>query len=309
MKKYFLIIILIITAQSNKNDKIETIDNKQDSFIYGVTLDSINNINSTIDSINSLPKKITTRIVFDKVPAKNYANAINKLSKNSDIMGELFDSEYIKDYTFKEYKKRVNEYMDMYGDKIEIWEIGNEVNGEWTGKPSVVAKKTIYGFEEAKRRNYKTALTLYYNDYSYKDGCWLYPDEKMRDWATTRLTDEIKNGIDFLFISYYEEDCNNYKPKKDEWEKVFSDLGTIFPHAKLGFGEVGASKSNKKSKYLKKYYTLNIKHPRYIGGYFWWYFKEDMVPKSKPLWSVFNKIIRKLKYKEVNNAKNVERTL
>ena len=205
-------------------------------------------------------------------------------------MGTIFDSEYIQHYTLDSYKKRVDEYLNLHGDLVSIWEIGNEVNGEWTGEPSVVAQKTIYAYEEVKKMGYQTALTLYYNDYNYNDGCWAKPSEKMREWADRWLDDEVKNGLDYIFISYYEEDCDNYQPTLKEWKGVFSDLGKIFPNAKLGFGEVGTTGDNKEE-YLKRYYSLDIKHPRYTGGHFWWYFKQDMVPKSKPLWSTFNQLL------------------
>jgi len=292
MKKYIKYIILIVVPillSCQSSDK----NSAQNKKIYGITLDSINNIDQSIDSIKSFSKRVTTRLVFDKVSAKTYKNAIDKLSIHTDIMGELFDSEYIKDYSLDSYKKRVNEYLDMYGDKITIWEIGNEVNGEWTGDPNVVAQKTIYAYNEAKKRGYKTALTLYYNDFTYNDGCWSKPYEKMRDWAKERLSNELKNGIDFVFISYYEEDCDNYRPSNKEWESVFKDLENIFPNAKLGFGEIGTTNKKEKPSYLKRYYTLNLKNPNFIGGYFWWYFREDMIPKTKPLWSVLNKIILK----------------
>lgn len=287
ISKLLILIFLLSSCQSNQIN-----NSSHNNLIYGITLDSIEDINQSVDAIKSLSKRVITRLVFDEVPAQYYTTAIEQLSPYSDIMGELFDSEYIKDYTITEYKQRVNEYLDMYGDSIKIWEIGNEVNGEWTGDSSLVAQKTIYAYKEAKKRGYKTALTLYYNDYNYNDGCWNQPDEQMRNWAKDRLTDEIKNGIDYLFISYYEEDCDNYRPTKAQLEKVFSDLGIIFPHAKLGFGEIGTSKVNQKAKYIQRYYTLDIKHPRYIGGYFWWYFQEDMTPKSKPLWNILNENLK-----------------
>jgi hypothetical protein len=28
--------------------------------------------------------------------------------------------------------------------------------------------------------------------------------------------------------------------------------------------------------------------PDYVGGYFWWYFAEDMVPKTKPLFATLS---------------------
>ena len=155
----------------------------------------------------------------------------------------------------------------------------------------IVAQKTIYAYEEAKKRGYKTALTLYYNDYEYNDGCWEKPVEKMRDWANNQLNQEIKNGVDYVLVSYYEEDCDNHRPSLEEWEGVFSDLGQIFPNAKLGFGEVGTTNEADMANYLQRYYTFDIKHTRYIGGHFWWYAKQDMMPKSKPLWSVFDQIL------------------
>ena len=255
--------------------------------LYGLTLDTVSDIDNTVDALKSFSKRITTRVVFDRVPASNYINALNKLEPYTNIMGQLFDSEYIKYYTLDEYKSRVNAYLDTHGSKVKIWEIGNEVNGEWTGNPTVVAQKTIAAYNEVKKRGYKTALTLYYNDFSENDGCYEHAYEKMRDWARERLNDTIKNGIDYVFVSYYEEDCDYHIPTLSEWENVFDDLGQIFPHAKLGFGEVGTTTQNKED-YLNRYYGLDIKHPRYVGGHFWWYFKEDMVPKNKPLWNTMN---------------------
>ncbi|MCK5830121.1 MAG: hypothetical protein KAH20_07430 [Methylococcales bacterium] len=276
-------------------DEIETlpsiIPNNQ---IYGVTLDTIDNIDASVDAVGSLSKEMTTRVVFDTVPASIYTSALSKLSRSSYIMGQLFDSEYIKQYTPIAYQVRVNEYLDLHGDIVDIWEIGNEVNGEWTGdNPDLVAQKTVAAYQKAKNRGYQTALTLYYNDFVENDGCWSKEYEKMRPWAKTRLNNALKNGIDYILVSYYEEDCNYHQPSLSEWNNVFNDLGKIFPNAKLGFGEVGTTTTDKEA-YLSRYYSLSINHPRFIGGYFWWYFKDDMTPKSKPLWSKFNQILETL---------------
>ena len=42
---------------------------------------------------------------------------------------------------------------------------------------------------------------------------------------------------------------------------------------------------------MKRYYKMNITTPGYIGGYFWWYYKKDCVPYTKPLWNVLNGIL------------------
>ena len=266
----------------------------QEEKLYGVTFDSINNIEVAKEALASLSKKVMVRVVFDeKISAQSYRASLLQLKEVSSVMGELFDSEYLPHYSFKEYKKRVDEYLDVLGDVVDVWEIGNEVNGEWTGEPSDVAKKVAYAYSAVKKRGYKSALTLYYNDYTYNDGCWAKPEEKMRPWAKKYLDKELKEGVEYLFVSYYEEDCDNYRPTKLEWERLFKELGKMFPNSKLGFGEVGTSNPSKKAEYLKRYYTLDINASRYVGGYFWWYAKEDMVPKSKPLWSVLNKVLKK----------------
>jgi len=289
----FIVLCLTIFSCSGDNSiKNEREHNK--TKLYGVTLDSIKEIEPTIEALSSLSKKVMVRLVFDEnISANSYKKPLQKLKKVSSIMGELFDSEYLPHYSFKAYKKRVNEYLDVLGDVVDVWEIGNEVNGEWTGEPSDVAKKVAYAYSAVKKRGYKSALTLYYNDYSYNDGCWAKPEEKMRPWAKKYLDKELKEGVDYLFISYYEEDCDNYRPTKLEWEKLFKELGEMFPNSKLGFGEVGTSNPSKKAEYLKRYYTLDINASRYVGGYFWWYAKEDIVPKSKPLWGVLDEVLKR----------------
>ncbi len=253
--------------------------------LYGITLDAIDPLEKIIDSISSLSKKMTTRVVFDEwVPAKEYTEALDALYPKSYIMGEILDSFYVKDYSVKQYSARVKEYLDAHGDKVDIWEIGNEVNGEWLGNPDNVVTKIEDAYQQVKSRNYKSALTLYYN----KD-CWAHSWEEMFQWAKRRLSNNLRTGLDYLLVSYYEEDCNNLKP---DWQSVFNKLGKLFPNAKLAFGEVGTSKSRKKSAYLKRYYTMKIDHPHYVGGHFWWYYLQDMVPKTKPLWSTLNTVLK-----------------
>ena len=253
--------------------------------LYGITIDTISPLNKIVDSVASLPRKMTVRVVFDEwVPASAYTDALNALYPHSYIMGEILDSFYVKDYSVRQYRERVAEYLDAHGDKVDIWEIGNEVNGEWLGNPDEVVSKIENAYQQVKSRGYRTALTLYYNE-----DCWKYPWEEMFNWVETRLTADIRFGLDYVLVSYYEEDCNNLKP---DWQAVFDRLGQLFPRAKLGFGEVGVVKRSKKENYLKRYYTMPIEHPRYVGGHFWWYFRRDMVPKTKPLWSTLETVMK-----------------
>jgi hypothetical protein len=83
-------------------------------------------------------------------------------------------------------------------------------------------------------------------------------------------------------VSYYEDDCNGIQP---DWPAVFDHLGGVFPDAHLGFGECGTTNPTAKAAYVERYYqgmdlpgyaNMHVTHPRFVGGYFWWYFSEDL---------------------------------
>lgn len=56
----------------------------------------------------------------------------------------------------------------------------------------------------------------------------------------------------------------------------------------IGFGEVGTIYANRKASYIQRYYNMNITETNYVGGYFWWYYRQDLVPMTNPLWSTLN---------------------
>ena len=60
-------------------------------------------------------------------------------------------------------------------------------------------------------------------------------------------------------------------------------------------GEVGTNRGDRtvcKLATLNRYYRLRIDVPGYIGGYFWWYYAEDMVPyKDNVLWRSLSSVI------------------
>ncbi len=270
-----LLFLALFFSQSSFAVQIDT------NRMYGVTIDAINRINATVTSLSSLCMKPTTRIVFDEwIPATDYVNAVNKIHNVSFIMGEILDSYYMSQYNLAQYQARTTEYLNLLGSKVDIWEIGNEINGEWLGNTSDVVAKMNAAYSIIKTANKKTALTLYYNK-----NCWENSSNEMFKWAKTNLSSTMKNGLDYVLVSYYEDDCNNLQPN---WQQVFDSLHAMFPNSKLGIGECGTNKSTKKASYINRYYKMNITTPNYVGGYFWWYFKQDCVPSTKALWTTMN---------------------
>ncbi len=245
--------------------------------IYGVTIDNIDNLDEIYLALKHLPHKPTARIVFDEfVSAENYQLAVTQLHKVSYIVGELADSFAMKNYSVPAFKKRVQEYLTQLGDHVDIWEIGNEVNGEWLGPTNDTVHKVHDAYTLVKSQGRKTAVTLYYNI-----GCADKPRHEMFTWVNANIPEDMKQGLDYVLISFYPDDCPNVTPN---WNQTFNQLHVIFPNAKLGFGEIGTKYESKKADFLQHFYSLKIDAPNYVGGYFWWYFRIDMVPASKPLW-------------------------
>lgn len=273
--------ILIIAFTKQSNSQIY-----QEPKIYGVTIDAVDNLNYIVTALNSHQKKMTTRIVFDEwIPASEYVNAVNQIHNVSYIMGEILDSYYMSQYDTTQYRQRVNDYLNTLGNKVDLWEIGNEVNGEWLGNIDDVINKITIAFKQVKlsRTPKLASLTLYYNK-----NCWEYPQNEMFRWVNERLPLKIRNSLDYVLVSYYEDDCNNYQPN---WQQVFDSLHVLFPNSKLGIGECGTIKTTKKASYIRRYYKMNITTPNYVGGYFWWYYKQDCVPKTKILWSTLDSAV------------------
>jgi hypothetical protein len=252
--------------------------------IVGVTTDSISNVSAIVASLNSIKVVPTTRIVFDEnVPAADYRDATVKIRNVSYVMGEILDSFYVKTYTVQDYLKRTSEYLSELGDVVDIWEVGNEINGEWLGNNQDVVAKMTGAYDLVKAQGKTAELTLYYNQ-----DCWSRPQNEMFTWANNNIPQRMKQGLDYVLISYYEDDCNGLQPN---WPQVFQRLSTMFPNSKIGFGETGTKNSNKKAEYINRYYNSKINVPNFVGGYFWWYFKQDMVPNTKGLLQTLNSSI------------------
>jgi len=279
MKKLTLFLTaLLLASQVTYSATIDT------TKVWGLTLDAVNNLSAIVTSLQNLCKKPTTRIVFDEfVPATDYLNAVNQIHNVSFIMGELLDSYYMNQYDLAMYVARTNEYLGLLGSKVDIWEIGNEINGEWLGTTSDVVAKMDTAYSIVKAQNKKTELTLYYNQ-----DCWSNPKNEMFYWVNKNVSARLRNGLDYVLVSYYEDDCNGLQPN---WQRVFDSLHVLFPNAKLGIGECGTTTAGKKAAYINRYYKMNITTPNYIGGYFWWYYKQDCVPYTNALWTTFNNAI------------------
>ena len=66
----------------------------------------------------------------------------------SCVMGELLDSSDEAGISTARLAERVRSYLSALGGKVDLWEIGNEVNGNWTGPYPVVSAKLTAAYKE-----------------------------------------------------------------------------------------------------------------------------------------------------------------
>jgi hypothetical protein len=252
--------------------------------VYGVTLDAVDPLDDIVQSLQMLARKPTVRVVLDPMQSsQSYLGPVQRIHAVASVMAELLDSINVASFSTDDYTARATDYVSTLGDEVDVWEIGNEINGEWLGESADVTAKIQSAYRIAVAHSKTTALTLYYNQ-----GCYQRADHEMFTWAQANIPDEMKTGLDYVLVSYYDDNCVGPTP---DWNSVFARLAKLFPHSKVGFGECGTTDTANKTAYVDRYYGLQIAEPAYVGGYFWWYYRQDMVPYTQPLWSVLNQSI------------------
>ncbi|HEY3401612.1 MAG TPA: putative Ig domain-containing protein [Geothrix sp.] len=253
--------------------------------IHGVTVDdgwtdNATNRSKLISALQSCPVKPTVRIVMDNnIQPSSYTSLFQAIHNVAYVMACPCDSTYMASYTTVDaYRKRFSDSVAALGPYVDLWEVGNEINGEgWLGNDKqFVADKMYAAYTYIHGLGLKTVLT----PYEFRPG-----DQSMtmEAWLQTYVPQDMKLGVDYVMVSYYEDDNGGYQPT---WSTVFSDLQTLFPNAKLGIGECGntatTATTTSKINMAQHYYGMPKYLPSYVGGYFWWYWAEDCVISSDP---------------------------
>ncbi|NPT39787.1 hypothetical protein GNZ12_00295 [Paraburkholderia sp. 1N] len=280
--------------------------------VYGVTLDDLTKLDAIVTSLSNLPYRPTVRVVFDPgTSAADYYAPLLRLHAVANVMGEVMDSYYFPT-DLSTYTARTQELVSTLKNTVDVWEIANEINGEWLrnnpdGTNTVVnSEETQIGQMVAaansivKAAGGKTAVTLYYNDDSKGNNCWEKPQDYWKTWPTSFLPAAVRQATDYALFSYYPyQDCPGLSPS---WSADFTALETIFPNAKVGFGEIGTSDTSApasvQQNLIKTYYPMvdSMADPKFIGGFFWWYYAEEMIPYStSTYWQLLRQTIIPLK--------------
>ena len=182
--------------------------------LFGVTVDDVSRLRQIAASLRHLARRPTVRIYFDvREPPSYYARTVRSLRPVSYLMGELLDSSDEQKISVSAFNTRVRAYLRAFGPEIDIWEIGNEVNGSWLGSYRRVSARLTQAYRDVAARGYRTALTLYYNT-SCGDG-----SAELSPIAFTRryVPPAVRRGLSYVLLSYYEDDCHDLRPSARQW--------------------------------------------------------------------------------------------
>jgi hypothetical protein len=257
--------------------------------VYGVTIDRTAKLPQILDALRALPRRPTVRVYLEpRRKAAEYATALSQLHSVSSVMAELLDSSDEKSLSTEAFQAHVQEYLAALSGSVDIWEVGNEVNGNWTGPYETVAAKLTEAYRDVASAGGTTALTLYENSFG-PEHCGDGQAEPTPVQFTERwVSPEVADGLDYVLLSYYPTQCGGEMPGDREVAGELERLHALYPNAMLGFGEVGlphpASKRTlaQAAAIMQWAYSLDPGLPYYVGGYFWWYgWQDSLKPKAR----------------------------
>jgi hypothetical protein len=260
-----------------------------------------NDLNKLLERIDNLgARNVTVRVVFQQNTHPSLYRCILKEFKkhNYQVMGLIFDSEALATYRYvnsaddtpvncanyddtrHDYKSRVKCYIETLNPSVDIWEAGNEVNGEWAdegcvkdkddncisnvrpGKDKIkrcassmpdaakVVEKIRYAVEKTAATGKPVALTLI-----HQPDCTSWDGYEMFDWFGN--IESLLPQIKYLLVSYYEGNCDNgnyYKCDGIDLSRPPFDSPTSYSQVKYNYCYLSRSERPDDRDKLRKIY-------------------------------------------------------
>ena len=275
------------------------------SYWWGVTVDRTNQYQEVVQSVSDLVQNTAAaasmRVVFDEgVAASDYDDIVAAAQAvNVEVMGEILDSYVMGTLNLSGWQNRVQEYVDHF-PSIDVWEIGNEVNGEWLG--AQVSQKLEYAADYVKtaQASDTTVLTFY-----WQMGTAGASGNSLFQWIDDNVTPALTANIDVIALSTWIGDA----PLGIAHDEVYERLHALFPGKQIVMGELGywsagtsrawwwrsqANPTTTVRRALANHmYLANLAFPYSLGGGFWWYYFQEMYGNT-PLWQTVNDVYRSI---------------
>jgi hypothetical protein len=197
-------------------------------------------LNELLTSLNNLKDQPTVRLTLtlcgvgdggscsSPADASTYTTAMETLKSQSRppfLLGEVLDSSYQGCFTVATAQSRWNNYVSTLGSYVDLWEVGNEINGNWldsqdAGKSNIscpwtvptttdadVVTDMINAYNIVKNAGKLAELTLYYPGAG--SGCDSPAKFDPITWTEANVPLNMRNGMDYVLVSYYHQDCTS----------------------------------------------------------------------------------------------------
>lgn len=222
--------------------------------LYGLTLDSCENVPRILAVLKALPKRATVRVVHDPgVDAHFYLEPVQAIAAVCDVMLQPVDSAAMKQYSVNGYVRRFQNYLKVLGPYAKYVEFLNEGNGDWLGRN--VALKATSVLPLIKAAGLKSMVCYF--------------------WDNDMLPFIRKNPIagDLVSLSYY--------PNASECDLSLDDalhfLERQFPTSTICVGEYCDQDGDGKRGSVEDQIALVKQMEPHINGGFWWNSYQDLV--------------------------------
>lgn len=285
-----------------------------DQVLRGITIESRQQSAATIEAVKALRTKPTLRLVthLEETP-ENWRELVMGLDPHAQIMMTILDSTQMKLLSAAQISDRTQAFVNAFRDQVDIWEIGNELNGEWVGSgPAEINAKVVAAARVVEAAGERTAITL---NYWSSPNCYSQGWEEPRSYVKT-IPGEVMEKLDLLMLSVYETACRPIQqPSAQDLATMLADLGAAAPQVMLGIGEIGAQGEEdkdddndfsdptlaEKQRIAQRYMSMQPElsrrlGTRFVGGWFWWYFVRDAVPHTSAgsLWPTLDRLLASL---------------
>ncbi len=263
--------------------------------VWGFTTGSTTKIASTVAAASGIVGgrrgAASLRIVFDpdRSPASYQAAVATARRAGLRVVGQLLDSTAMAGMSLARWRSRVADYVTTLPN-VDVWEVGNEVNGHWLGRD--VPAKIAYAADYVKARGGRTMLTLY----------WQLGEDtsttSMFTWAQAHLSSATRGSLDEIGLSLYPEQA----PMGVAFDRVVTTLHRSFLHQRVAVTELGYGSpdlshlwwwgsatdptGDARNAVASLYSRAIIGYAYSGGGTYWWYFPQD-APLGSRLWQTF----------------------
>lgn len=224
--------------------------------LYGINIDDIYSIKKYLPLIKELPKKPTARIVIDNdADMSDYEHGVKALAPFADIMIQVNDSYDEKSLGLSEYVNKAKELLSIFGQTATLWEVGNEVNGDWlSAKIWEKVEATLEVFRAAGHQD-KTVVTYFLDE-------WMVP------W----IRDHKKLNFEWVMLSCYAGNQRELDKMVRELPQTAALLKDLTGAPNFAVGEYGEDEwgGGNKRRIIPKLITEFEKYP----GAFYWNFQK-----------------------------------